>query len=265
MLIDAFATQRFTGNPAVVVLVPEPLPESALQNLAMEFNQAETAFLTRLAEAEYGLRWFTPEREVELCGHATLAAAQALREWGRIRAGQTVRFQTRWHGELRCRCDEHGVVMDLPVTRPIPAACPQDIHAALGLSRSVAITCVGSAGMNLTFRLHDESAVIEARPRLDLIAAYHPIGITITAPSAEDGIDFVSRFFAPNAGIPEDPVTGSAHCSLAPYWAGVLGKTTFVARQRSRRGGRLTVSLRQDRVELAGLALVTARGHVEGW
>jgi PhzF family phenazine biosynthesis protein len=262
MLIDAFAKERFTGNPAAVVLLDRDVDDGFLQALAMEFNQAETAYVQPRADGRFGLRWFTPAREVELCGHATLAAAKALSEWGRARPAEPVRFATRWHGELVCTSAGDRVSMDFPATPPVPAPCPRDIHLALGLPSACPVACVGTTGMNLTLRLPDEQTVLAAKPLSERLAMIHPISVTITAQASRPGVDFVSRNFAPAAGIPEDPVTGSAHCSLAPYWAKELGKTVFTAMQLSARGGWLDVRLMDDRVLLAGTALVTARGTI---
>ena len=261
LLIDAFANAPFTGNPAAVVFLDREWPdEPYLQALAMEFNQAETAYVRPRDDGDFDLRWFTPAREVVLCGHATLAAAHALREWGIVRADQRVRFMTRFSGELICTFDRGVITMDFPATPPTPAALPDDAAAVLRVDGPVA--CVGSAAMNLTLRLPVQSQIAAAKPDLKVLATWHPIGVTITAPGDENGIDFVSRFFAPAAGIDEDPVTGSAHCTLAVYWSSQLNKTKFTALQLSRRGGWLEVELMGERVALSGKAITTARGAI---
>jgi PhzF family phenazine biosynthesis protein len=256
-LIDAFADRPFAGNPAAVVRLDRELPDATLQAIAMEFNQAETAYLRPLGD-RWELRWFTPTREVPLCGHATLASAHALREWKRADLSQPIRFITRHSGELICRFTGDEIAMDFPATPPAPADLPADAAKVLGVDGPV--ECAGTATMNLTLVLPDESQVRAAKPDLRTLAAWHPIGVTITARG--DGADFVCRFFAPQSGIDEDPVTGSAHCSLAVYWAAKLGKTTFRARQLSMRGGDIGVSLKGDRVELRGHAVTTMRGNL---
>jgi PhzF family phenazine biosynthesis protein len=261
LLIDAFADRPFTGNPAAVCWLDRDRPDDLLQSLAAEFNQAETAYLRPLGGGGFALRWFTPTREVPLCGHATLAAARALREWGRATAADVVRFETRWSGPLRCAFAGDEVAMDFPATPPAPADLPARAAEVLGVAGPV--ECVGATEMNLTLRLADAAQVETARPDLRALAAWHPVGVTVTAAGGGAPADFVSRFFAPAAGVDEDPVTGSAHCALAVYWAGELGKTQFLARQASRRGGWLKVRLMGERVELAGRTCVAARGVVE--
>jgi len=259
-LIDAFANHPFTGNPAAVVFLDRPAPDDWMRSLAMEFNQAETAYISPRADGAFDLRWFTPLREVPLCGHATLAAARALQEWKLVDQGGVVRFITRKSGELRCTFAGDQIVMDFPATPPAPCELPADVERILGLRAPV--RCVGTTVMNLTLALPNLEQVKSAKPDLRTLATWHPVGVTITAPG-DDGVDFVSRFFAPAAGIDEDPVTGSAHCALAVYWAGVLQKTDFVARQLSKRGGWLNVSLLADRVLLRGNAVISMRGTID--
>lgn len=261
LLIDAFAERPFTGNPAAVVLVETALEDEWMQALAMEFNQAETAFVWPRADGAFDLRWFTPLREVALCGHATLAAARALREWGLVDASDIVRFITRKSGELRCTFQADQILMDFPATPPAPIELPAPAEQVLKVAGPV--QCIGTTTMNLTLRLPDRQQVESARPDLRALAQWHPVGVTITAPGGGPAVDFVSRFFAPAAGIDEDPVTGSAYCALAVYWAAELQKTQFVAQQLSRRGGELGVRLIQDRVQLAGKSVITARGTID--
>jgi PhzF family phenazine biosynthesis protein len=258
LLIDAFASRPFTGNPAAVVLVEDSLPDQQLQAIAMEFNQAETVFVRALDDGRWELRWFTPTREVPLCGHATLASAQALREWKMHKGEKPIRFVTRDSGELTCRFVDDLIAMDFPATPPQPAPLPPEAAKVLGLNGP--LDCVGTTPMNLTIVVADESQVRWARPDLRTLASWHPTGVTITAPGSD--VDFVSRFFAPQSGIDEDPVTGSAHCTLAVYWAKQLGKKVFTARQLSKRGGELGVTLNGDRVELRGTAITTMRGQI---
>ncbi|MEX0776523.1 MAG: PhzF family phenazine biosynthesis protein [Phycisphaeraceae bacterium] len=261
LVVDAFTTRPFTGNPAAIVLLTAALAEQTMQAIAAEFNLAETAYPRKLGDGRYELRWFTPVREVPLCGHATLAAAHALWESGAADEGEPIRFATRQSGELICRRGAEGwIEMDFPATLPQPAPLPQDAALVLGVSGPV--TCVGTTAMNLTLRLPEAVQVRTARPDLATLAAWHPVGVTITAAGDEAGVDFVSRFFAPQAGIAEDPVTGSAHCSLAPYWAAETGRQSFTARQLSARGGELRLELHGQRVHLWGQAVTTMRGAI---
>ena len=258
-VIDAFTAKPFAGNPAAVVPLSAPLPDALLQSIAAEFNLAETAFPRRLDDGRFELRWFTPTREVPLCGHATLAAAYALWESNAAPHDQPIRFITRSSGELIChRRLEGWIEMNFPATPPQPAPLPPDAAAVLRVVGPV--TPVGTAPMNLTLRLPTAEQVRTCKPDLAVLATWHPVGVTVTAPGDEPGVDFVSRFFAPQAGVPEDPVTGSAHCALVPYWAAETGRKSFVARQLSARGGELRLELRGDRVHLLGQAITTMQG-----
>jgi len=261
LLIDAFANRPFAGNPAAVVLLEHAASDVLLQSLAMEFNQAETAYVSPRDDGAFDLRWFTPLREVALCGHATLAAARALREWGLVETSGIVRFITREGGELRCTFQADQIVMDFPATPPAPVGLPASVEVVLGVAGPV--QCIGKTTMNLTLRLPDRRQVESARPDFRALSSWHPIGVTITAPGGRPGVDFVARFFAPAAGIDEDPVTGSAHCALAVYWAAELQKTQFAAQQLSRRGGELGVWLIGDRVQLSGKSIITVRGTID--
>lgn len=261
LLIDAFASRPFTGNPAAVVLLERDLDDATQQVIAMEFNQAETAFVQKRADGRWELRWFTPTREVPMCGHATLAAAHALwAEWKLADHAEAIRFVNKYSGELVCTLFGDQIAMNFPATPPKPTALPSDAATVLGVAGPV--VCVGETAMNLTLALPDEAQIRLARPVMAEIARWHTTGVTITARSADGKFDFVSRFFAPQAGIPEDPVTGSAHCALAVHWSVVLGKTIFKARQLSARGGELGVRLYGDRVELRGSAVTTMRGEL---
>jgi PhzF family phenazine biosynthesis protein len=261
MVIDAFSNRPFRGNPAAVVLMNAELPEELCQSLAAEFNQPETAYVQPLSDGKFGLRWFTPSREVPLCGHATLASAHALWHWSAAPEADPIRFVTRESGELTCRRIEDGrIAMDFPATRPQAAPLPPEAAEVLAVPGPV--TCVGTTAMNLTLVLPDESQVRACNPDLGILAGWHRTGVIVTAAAMTPGIDFVSRFFAPQSGVPEDPVTGSAHCALAVYWADQLGKQTFLARQLSARGGELGIHLFGDRVELRGYATTTMAGKL---
>lgn len=260
--IDAFADRLFAGNPAAVMPLERWPEDSLLQSIAQENNLSETAYLVpdpTGAEAEYELRWFTPVCEVALCGHATLASAHVI--FARLRPElSTVRLRTRRSGILTVTREADGLlVMDFPVWRyqPVPAA--DSVTAAVTGALGVAPLELFD-GPDMMAVLADEAAVAGLRPDLAAVAALETRGLIVTAPGRE--VDFVSRFFAPKAGIAEDPVTGSAHCMLTPYWVGRLGRNPLRARQISARGGDLRVRLDGDRVELAGRAALFLEGQV---
>lgn len=261
LVIDAFADGPFTGNPAAVVWLERPsmIDDATRQRIAGEFNLSETAYLCPDGESEaLGLRWFTPVREVPLCGHATLAAAEASRRWARA-SGPQIRFATL-SGELTCWFTDGQVRMDFPAMTPEPIRCPDDAAAVLGVPGPV--RCVGTTPMNLTLQLPTAEQVRAARPDLGRLASWHEVGVTITASGDDGRCDFISRFFAPRAGVDEDPVTGSAHCSLGPFWAEQLGRTELIGHQCSARGGIVGVAVRGDRVELRGGAVVVMDGVI---
>lgn len=253
--LDAFTDRRFAGNPAAVMPM-ERFPEDAvLQALAAENNLAETAFLVRQG-GDYRLRWFTPTVEVPLCGHATLASAAVVME--RLEPG---RDQVVFHsasGPLTVKRAAAGYVMDFPVRPSEPVAEPEGLAAALGAP----LAAVHVNPFNYMAVLADPAVLRRLSPDLAAIAGFDRAGVIVTAPG--DGpYDFVSRYFAPAKGIPEDPVTGSAHCMLAPYWAGRLGKTAFRAFQASPRGGEVVCRLVGERVELEGACVFYLEGHAE--
>jgi len=254
--VDAFAGRRFQGNPAAVVPLAAWLPDATLQAIAAENNLAETAFLVAesgTGDRAYKLRWFTPAIEIDLCGHATLAAGYVIDH--HLAPGQgPMRFQTR-SGELRVTAEGDRYCLDFPSRPPTPVADP-GIGPALG----VAPLQVLAQGMLLAL-LPDAAAVRAARPDFRALAALPGDGLIITAKG--DGEDFVSRYFAPFAGIDEDPVTGSAHCLLTPFWAARLGKQRLFARQVSARGGELWLELRGERVLIAGQVQPYLEGFIE--
>jgi PhzF family phenazine biosynthesis protein len=261
MVIDAFSIRPFRGNPAAVVLITGDLSDEICQSIATEFNLGATAFIQPFADGQFGLRWFTPTREIPLCGHATLASAHALWQWSAAPKDGLIRFVTRHSGELTCqRMNDGRIAMDFPATRPKVAPLPPMASDVLAVSG--AVTCIGKTAMNLTLVLPDEMQVRACNPNLEILAGWHQTGVIVTAAAMTPGIDFVSRFFAPQSGIPEDPVTGPAHCALAVYWAGRLGKSTFIANQLSKRGGELGVHLLGDRVELRGHGTTTMAGKL---
>jgi PhzF family phenazine biosynthesis protein len=251
--VDAFAEILFGGNPAAVCPLPSWLPDAQLQAIAAENNLSETAFFVARG-ASFELRWFTPVAEVDLCGHATLATAHVLfRHLGH--AGESLRFQTR-SGELRVTRTGAGLQMDFPARPPRPATPPAALLDGLHLSAAE----VWAADDYLVV-LPDEAAVRALVPDLALLRRVDLRGVIITAPGSAD--DFVSRFFAPKYGIDEDPVTGSAHCTLAPYWAARLGRTDLRARQVSKRGGVVLCTVSSERVLLAGQAITYLVGEMD--
>ena len=254
--IDAFSDRPFAGNPAAVALLDGPADAAWMQAVAAEMNLAETAFVTPATGGVHGLRWFTPTVEVDLCGHATLASAHALWTTGRVAAGTTVRFTTR-SGELRAAPDADRIALDLPSNPPVEGPAPEGFLEALGAeARRVA----HSPGWVLV-EVATEAEVRALRPDLRALAA-HPMAI-VTAPASEAPFDIASRVFGPGVGIDEDPVTGSAHCLLAPWWAPRLGRDELRARQVSARGGDLHLRLAGDRVSVAGHAVTVLTGTLE--
>lgn len=258
--VDAFTDRAFAGNPAAVCLLPEPAGAEWMQAVAREMNLSETAFIVRRATGDgFDLRWFTPAYEVELCGHATLASAHALWEAGWLDASKAARFHTL-SGELVCTLGDDGwIAMDMPNQAPEPAELPAGAAAALGQR----VLRVGFGSKKHIVELESERAVRACEPDLAFIRRMRGThGIVVTARSDNDRFDFVSRFFAGPAGIDEDPVCGSAHCALAPYWADILGKTELLAHQVSARSGVLRVAVAGDRVRLEGQAVTTLRGEL---
>lgn len=260
--VDAFTARLFAGNPAAVCLLPEPASADWMQNVAAEMNLAETAFLVRQADG-FDLRWFTPVVEVALCGHATLASAHVLFETGRLDAGQQARFHTL-SGLLTAERNGSWIEMDFPATQAEPVQLPDGLLEGLGLApeSGVGVRYTGRSRFDYLVEVEDEQTVRWLQPDHARLRSLSVRGVIVTSRSASPEFDFVSRFFAPGAGIDEDPVTGSAHCCLAPYWAGRLGKTEFNAFQASRRGGVLRVCLKGERVLLAGQAVTVLRGEL---
>jgi len=255
--IDAFADRVFTGNPAAVCFLPEPRDDAWRQAVAAEMNLSETAYLEPGRDG-FGLRWFTPAVEVDLCGHATLASGHFLWESGRLSPDAPARFHTQ-SGILTARRDREWIVLDFPATPARRGDEPAGLAAALGVTPSF----VGRSRFDYLVAVDDPSRVREARPDLFSLARYPVRGIILTAPGDRPGVDFISRFFAPAAGVPEDPVTGSAHCALGPWWAERLGRTSLVGYQASRRGGSVRVEVRGDRVELGGRAVTVLKTVLE--
>ncbi len=241
--IDAFTSRAFAGNPAAVMVMERFLPDATLQAIATENNLAETAFLVRDGD-DFLLRWFTPAVEVDLCGHATLASAHHVLNTLQPGRGE-VTFNTK-SGPLRVARQGEKLVMDFPARplAPAPKGEMPAVESALG-KKLVAL----SRGWVYMAELEDEAAVRGLRPKMSAVEEL-PLDLIVTARGSD--CDFVSRFFAPKFGVPEDPVTGIAHCSLGPYWGAKLGRRAFFARQVSARGGEIWVELAGDRVKLAG-------------
>jgi PhzF family phenazine biosynthesis protein len=262
--IDAFTSEAFKGNPAVVCLLEASKSENWMQNVAAEMNQPMAAFAVPRAIAnEADLRWFTPEGEMPLCGHATLASAHALWETGRLMEDQEIRFHTA-SGVLTCRRAGKQIEMDFPALPVQEAEWPPALAKAFPI-RPVKVFCQrrndGSNG-NFLLELDSEETVRSLKPDLELLRKTARVGVIITARGNTPEFDFVSRYFAGYIGIDEDSVTGSAHCALTPYWATVLGKTEMSAYQASARGGVLTVKDSGDRVFLGGEAVTVLRGSL---
>jgi len=255
--VDAFADSVFTGNPAAVCLLGGPAEPRWMQSVAAEMNLSETAFVEPQA-AGYGLRWFTPVAEVGLCGHATLASAHILYETGLADLAGPVRFGSV-SGPLAARREDGLIVLDFPARPAGPAPAPPGLLATLGVDGA---EWTGQAKDDLMVVLGREDEVTGLRPDTVALAGYGTRGVIVTAPAARPGVDFVSRFFAPAVGIAEDPVTGSAHCTLAPYWAQRLGRPELTGYQASARGGTIRVRVEGDRVLLAGRAVTVFSGQL---
>lgn len=253
---DAFTAAPFAGNPAAVCLLPAPREDAWMQAVAREMNLAETAFLLRCGD-EFGLRWFTPAVEVDLCGHATLGSAHVLWEEGHLDRAAEARFHTR-SGLLTARRNGDWISLDFPATPPVPCDPPPGLGRALRAPSRLVL----KTPFDYLVELESEAAVKSLAPDLGALARLGGRGVIVTSRAAKPGFDFVSRFFAPAAGVPEDPVTGSAHCALGPLWGERLGKTSLVGYQASPRGGVVRVTLAGDRVLLAGQAVTVLRAEL---
>jgi PhzF family phenazine biosynthesis protein len=256
MQVDAFADAPFRGNPAAVCVLPQPRPDAWMQAVAGEMNLSETAFLVR-QDNDFSLRWFTPTTEVDLCGHATLAGAHVLWETGALAPEQEARFHTR-SGLLTAERHGDWITLNFPAKPAKPADPPPGLIEALGAQAHY----VGKNDWDYLVEVADEATVRRLQPDFGLLKGLGVRGIMVTSRAQGDEYDFVSRFFAPGSGIDEDPVTGSAHCCLAPFWQERLGKSEFVAYQASARGGVLRVWVDGDRVRLSGQAVTVLRGEL---
>ncbi len=254
--VDAFTDTRFRGNPAAVCILPNPADEGWMQNVAAEMNLSETAFL-HPREDGYHLRWFTPVTEVDLCGHATLASAHVLWEEGHLAGSAEARFHTA-SGVLTVRRQGAWMEMNFPAEPPHPTTPPAGLLEALGVHARF----VGQNRLDYLVEAESENVVRELAPDFSALGQISTRGIIVTAPGSSSDYHFVSRCFFPAVGINEDPVTGSAHCCLGPYWAGRLGRDSLVGYQASARGGTVRVRVAGDRVLLGGQAVTTLRGEL---
>ena len=251
--IDAFTSKPFSGNPAAVCLLDKPADENWMQQIAMENNLSETAFLYREKDG-FNLRWFTPSVEVDLCGHATLASAHFLYEQKILTEHETANFYSK-SGQLTAKKIENKIELNFPATIPIEQNPPEELLKAFNTEAIF----VGKSRFDYFIEVASADLVRNLQPNFSLLSEIEVRGIIVTAKSDKPEFDIISRFFAPGAGVFEDPVTGSAHCALSPYWSEKLGKSKLQAYQASKRGGELTIVHQGDRVLLQGEAVTVMR------
>lgn len=255
-VVDAFTSTPFRGNPAGVCLLEKSISKEVMQAIAMEMNLSETAFVERTGqEGDFSLRWFTPTQEIDLCGHATLASSFWMLKSGLVKEGETIRFQTR-SGELRVNCLQDGIIMDFPILPTFTDTHPFFSVDLFGKK----IVQAAQLRKNWIFELENEQAVRGLIPDFSMISQHSEEGFIVT--SQGESHDIVSRFFGPNVGVPEDPVTGFAHCALMDYWNQKIGKTQLKAYQASKRGGELVLEKHDDRVWIKGNAVLVLLGNL---
>jgi len=254
--VDAFTDQPFHGNPAGVCFLSAPRPNQWMQSVAQEINLSETAFLLQ-EDSGYRLRWFTPTVEVDLCGHATLASAHILWETDRLEMDKIAQFYSR-SGSLTARLEGDWIQLNFPVKRLELVTIPEELSTVLGI-RPV---FVGKNQFDYLVEVESEEILRSLQPDMTRLSQIPVRGVIVTCASTTPGYDFISRFFAPRIGVPEDPVTGSAHCCLAPYWSEKLHKQAMTAYQASRRGGELRLHLENDRVLITGQAVTVFQGEL---
>ena len=259
--VDAFTNKPFAGNPAAVCILPEPGDAQWMQQVATEMNLSETAFLYK-QEDDFSLRWFTPAVEVDLCGHATLASAHILWEAGYLQANEQARFFTR-SGLLTAERQGDWIEMDFPAKLAEQTDAPPNLLQALGISAQDT-QYIGKNVFDYLVEVPTEDIVRDIQPDFTLLSQVQARGVIVTSRASTPGYDFVSRFFAPQVGVNEDPVTGSAHCCLTPYWSQKLGKSEMLAYQASPRGGIVRVRASGDRVQLGGQTITVLRGELIG-
>ena len=255
--VDAFTDKMFSGNPAAVCLIEKDLDDTTMLNIAAEMNLSETAFVKKLNDG-FSLRWFTPKSEVELCGHATLASAHILWQEGILSQDEEAVFHTVFKGKLTAMKTGDEIELNFPVNIPVQSAENPELEKALGVKPfRLSIT-----DNHYLAELRSEEELKSVSPDFELLEKLEKYGMILTCRSESKDIDFISRFFAPAKGVKEDPVTGSAHCVLTPYWSSKLNKKTMKAFQASERGGNLTVTLAGERVLIAGNAVTVLSGNL---
>ena len=254
--VDAFTDRPFAGNPAAVCVLPQARDEKWMQNVALEMNLSETAFLVKQADG-FDLRWFTPTVEVDLCGHATLASAHVLWERGYLKPDEQARFHTR-SGLLLAVRKDGWIELNFPLEPQEQTDAPEGLTEALGVTPKY----VGKTRFDYLVEVESEDIVRRLQPDMGKLATFPVRGVMVTSASSSKDYDFVSRFFGPGAGVDEDPVTGSAHCCLGPFWGSRLGKTEVTGYQASARGGFVRVRMNGDRVVLRGKAVTVLRGEL---
>jgi PhzF family phenazine biosynthesis protein len=256
--VDAFATEIFKGNPAAVVPLTQWIPDDLMQQIAMENNLSETVFFVRDAAAgnsQYHIRWFTPDYEIDLCGHATLAAAYIIKKVLEPAVSE-IHFTTQKAGPLQTLINNDIFTLNFPARMPLPAAVPDGLLESIGVSETLEVL----RSRDYFVVLPDEAAVLAVTPDYNKMKALDTVGVIVTARGTQS--DAVSRCFYPGAGVPEDPVTGSAHCNIVPYWAQQLGKTNLFCRQLSARSGDLQCELKGDRVYMSGRCVLYLKGEL---
>jgi PhzF family phenazine biosynthesis protein len=260
--VDAFTDRRFAGNPAAVCVLSEPADEKWMQDVAGEMNLSETAFATRVgAGSRFNLRWFTPTKEVDLCGHATLATAHVLWEERHVPVGETAMFETR-SGVLTARPGPDGIELDFPAEPVHESVTDEDELTELASALGAPVRFAGRNRFDLLVELDSDEAVRNLRPDIRRLNQFPVRGVIVTGRSSTPDCHFVSRFFAPKVGVDEDPVCGSAHCCLGPYWAAKLDRSALVAHQVSCRGGVVKIRIAGPRVVLIGHAVTVLRGEL---
>ena len=256
--VDAFTREPFRGNPAAVCILDEPADEMWMQSVAAEMNLSETAFLAPAGAArDFDLRWFTPVTEVDLCGHATLASAHILWETGRLASTELATFHTK-SGVLTATHSDGSIWLDFPALPSETVDAPPALADALGATP----VSVGHNVHQYLVELASAKVVRDLRPDLEKLMTFETRAVVVTAASDNDEYDFVSRCFGPRVGIAEDPVTGSAHCALGPWWAPRIGRNELIGYQASARGGVVRVRVHGDRVDLGGTAVTVLRGEL---
>jgi len=253
--VDAFSKSLFSGNPAAIIPLRKWIKSDDMQKIAAENNLSETAFFVKEKDDMYKIRWFTPETEVELCGHATLAAAHVLYSHLQFK-GNKINFNSH-SGLLTVEKSKNMYWLDFPAQPPNPVSAPKLLPEAIGT-----IPVYTGVNVDMIVLVENESVVQNMKPDMMILKRLDVRGVIITAKSDDDGFDFVTRFFAPGVGVPEDPVTGSAHTVLAPFWSKRLGKNDLVSRQLSKRGGTVRCSMNGDRVKIGGSAITYLTGRI---